>query len=413
MTETQTNLSFGIDLDLETLSTPSDLPAEFAAFIRSVRRHLHRHPEVGFEEYETSAFLRSVLERHGLEVKGPVARTGLYVDIIGQEEGPMVAYRADIDALPSQDAKSTNYASSNAGVAHLCGHDAHSAIAVGTALLLHKNRHLLRGTVRVFFQPNEEGMPGGASTMIQEGILDGVQSVYAIHVDPTLQVGKYGLLAGPVTAATDQFHIHIKAPSTGHSARPHESVDTIWVATEIANTLYQLIGRVTDARNPSVLTICHFHAGHAYNVIPSDAELGGTLRTTSLEDRTAITHHIRRLTNELAAMHGAAADIDIHGGSPPVNNDLRLVEHLERIIRSFSGDEAVFHIPRPSMGAEDFAHYLERVPGILLRVGTFSTPENAYPLHDAHFDIDEGALAPTAVLLALALVDHLDSRLIA
>ncbi|MEX0821591.1 MAG: amidohydrolase [Rhodothermales bacterium] len=401
-----------LDLVVDALSDPSALPAALLSFVREVRRHMHRHPELGFEEHATSAFLRNLLTRHGLDVHGPVAETGLWVDIVGRQDGPLVAYRADIDALPTQDAKSTDYASKNTGVAHLCGHDAHSAIAVAIALILHQNKERLKGAVRVFFQPNEEGMPGGASSMIDAGVLEDVQSVYAIHVDPTLEVGKYGLLAGPITAATDQFNVRIKAPSTGHSARPHESVDTIWVATEIANTLYQLIGRVTDARNPSVLTICRFHAGHAFNVIPDEVEFGGTLRTTNLEDRKAIIHHIRRLTNDLATIHGAVAEIDIHGGAPPVNNDPRLVKHVERTVRSYAGDRAVFHIPRPSMGSEDFAHYLEHVPGLLLRVGTYSSPESAYPLHDAHFDIDERALAATAALLSRTLLEHLDAGIL-
>jgi amidohydrolase len=414
MTELQREIpsTAELDLDLTKLSDPNRLPAELTTFVREVRRHLHRNPELGFEEHETARFLRGILERHGLRVSGPVAGTGFYVDVEGSEAGPTVAYRADLDALPTQDAKAVPYASANPGVAHLCGHDAHCTIAVAATLILHQNRHRLKGSVRVLFQPNEEGMPGGASSMVGEGIVDGVQSIYALHVDPTLEVGKYGLLAGPITAATDQFQIRISARTTGHSARPHESVDTIWVATQIANTLYQLIGRITDARNPSVMTICRFHAGHAYNVIPSVVEFGGTLRTTNMDDRVAVVHHLRRLAHEMAAIHGASAEIDVHGGSPPVNNDRQLVEHLETIIRSFGGDEAVFHIPRPSMGAEDFAHYLEHIPGVLLRVGTFSGPESAYPLHDAHFDIDERALAPTAALLSHALIRHLASELL-
>lgn len=410
MSQTPTRTDQSFDLRFDRLRDPSDLPREFIAYLSEVRRHLHQHPELGFEEEKTYEYLRELLEAQGFGVVGPLAGTGLYVDVVGGEAGPTVAYRADMDALPTQDAKLTEYASQTEGVAHLCGHDAHSSVAVGTAMLLQQNRERLKGTVRVFFQPNEEGMPGGASSMIEEGVLEGVEAVYAMHVDPSLEVGKYGLLSGPITASTDQFNIRIAAESTGHSARPHDTVDTIWVATEIMSTLYQLIGRVTDARNPSVLTICRVHGGEAYNVIPRKVEFGGTLRTTSIEDRAAIIRHVRRIAGELAAIHSATATVEIHGGSPPVINDTRLVAATERMIRKFCGDGAVFHIPRPSMGAEDFAHYLEHVPGMLLRVGTYSDRSTAYPLHDAHFDIDERALAPTAVLMARILIDHLYAR---
>ena len=190
MSHLPTSVHEPLDLAFERLGNPRNLPAAFLAFLSDIRRHLHRHPELGFEERRTYAYLRNVLEAQGLDVQGPIAGTGLYVDIVGTAPGPTVAYRADIDALPTQDAKETDYASRNDGIAHLCGHDAHSALAVGTAVILKQNRHLLNGRVRIFFQPNEEGMPGGATSMIKEGILDDVDAVYALHVDPSLEVGK-------------------------------------------------------------------------------------------------------------------------------------------------------------------------------------------------------------------------------
>lgn len=387
----------------------SERPSEdFQRFLVDIRRHLHRNPELGLEEHQTYAFIRRVLEEHGLRVHGPVAGTGLYVDIVGAVDGPLVGYRADIDALPTADAKATEYASACPGVAHLCGHDAHSSVAIGTAVLLHSMRHRLRGGVRVFFQPNEEGMPGGATAMIRDGVLEGVEAVYAIHVDPSLEVGKYGLITGAVTAATDQFRIRIKSRSTGHSARPHEIADTIWIAVQISTAMYQFVGRITDARNPAVLTICRFQGGEAFNVIPAEVEFGGTLRTTVAEDRQSLIHRIEHVATDIAAMNGARAHVVFDHGSPPVLNDARLIEHLEATIRDIAGDAAVFHLPRPSMGAEDFAHYLAHIPGALLRVGTQSGPRTSFPLHDAHFDIDESALSLTAYLLARTLAGHLD-----
>jgi len=394
---------------LNEAGVPTD---EFSRFLVGIRRNLHRNPELGFEEHRTSAFIRTVLEEHGFKVHGPIALTGLFVDIEGGRPGPKVGYRADIDALPTQDAKSSVYASATAGVAHLCGHDVHTTIALGVAFLLRARQSEMSGTVRVFFQPNEEGSPGGAASMIGAGVLDGLEAVYAVHVDPSLEVGKYGLIVGPVTAATDQFRVTVQSRSTGHSARPHEAADTMWVAIQICNSVYQLIGRVTDARNPAVLTICRFRGGEAYNVIPASVEFGGTLRTTIEEDRDTLIQRIKRLATDVAAQNGTNVDIEFGNGSPPVDNDPTLIAHLESTIRDVFGDEAIFHVPRPSMGAEDFAHYLKHVPGALLRVGTFSGPENSFPLHDAHFDIDERAIAPTALLFARVLHGHLEKRIL-
>lgn len=398
--------------DLSARTTLSDLPEAFLDELTTIRRHLHMHPEVGGQERETAAFIRARLEAYGLDVRGPVADTGLYVDIEGAHPGRMVAYRADIDALPTQDAKRVPYASRCAGVAHLCGHDAHTTVGLGVARLLQQMRDEIHGSVRVFFQPNEEGTPGGAIDMVRDGILEGVEAAYAIHVDPTLPTGRYGLLTGAITAAADQFRIRVHAGRTGHSARPHETRDTIWIATQIANALYQIVGRLTDARNASVLTICRFRAGAAYNVIPAEAEFGGTVRTTSTEDRAYLHEQIHRITREIGTLYETEVDVAIQEGAPPVINDGRMVAHLEATLRELYGEEAVYHIPRPSMGAEDFAHYLEHVPGMLLRVGTSSGPETSFPLHDASFDLDEFALAPTALLMAHTLVGHLRKNIL-
>jgi amidohydrolase len=400
--------SFAKDL-LDEAGAPTD---EFNRFLVAIRRNLHRHPELGFEEHRTSAFIRTVLEEHGFKVHGPIAQTGLFVDIEGGRPGPKVGYRADIDALPTQDAKSSAYASANAGVAHLCGHDVHTTIALGAAFLLRAMQSEISGTVRIFFQPNEEGSPGGASSMIRAGVLEGLEAVYAAHVDPSLEVGMYGLIVGPVTAATDQFRVEIRSRSTGHSARPHEAPDTMWVAIQICNSVYQLVGRVTDARNPAVLTVCRFRGGEAYNVIPSSVEFGGTLRTTVEEDRETLIQRIKRLATDVAVQSGTSVDVEFVNGSPPVDNNGTLIAHLESTIRDLFGDGAIFHVPRPSMAAEDFAHYLKHVPGALLRVGTFSGPKSSFPLHDAHFDIDERAIAPTAMLFARVLHGHLEKRIL-
>lgn len=379
---------------------------ELSTLLTTVRRHLHMHPEVGWQEVQTAAFIREVLEMHGLAVHGPVAKTGLWTEIEGAHDGPTIGYRADIDALPIQDAKTAAYRSTHAGVGHLCGHDAHTAVAIGVALLLHRMRDRLRGRVRVFFQPNEEGMDSGAPVMIRDGVLDGLAAVYAVHADPTLPTGVFGLKSGAMTAAADRVRVVVAGPGTGHSARPHQAVDTIWVATQILNALYQQVGRVTDTRNPAVLTICRIHGGEAYNVIPQEVEFGGTLRCTDPDDRAKLGDLIKSTAHHVGGLYGAIISAEVQRGAPPVLNDEHLTEHAWTAIRDLRGTDALFRIPRPSMGAEDFAYYLEHVPGVLVRMGTASGPETEHALHHGCFDIDERALALTAHVMAEVLRAH-------
>lgn len=396
--------------DLTTINSLTDVPSSFAEMLVSIRRHLHRHPEVGFEEEQTSAYIAETLTEHGLDVHGPLARTGRFVDIVGDHPGGCVAYRADIDALPIVDAKVTDYASQNHGVAHLCGHDAHTTVGIGVALLASQLRDHIHGTIRVFFQPNEEGMPSGAPEMIKAGVLDGVDAAYAIHVDPTLSVGQYGLRIGAATAAADRFRVVVRNPTTGHSARPHESTDTIWIATQIANTLYQLAGRVTDARSPAVLTICRFRAGEAYNVIPSEAEFGGTLRCTGSRTRRDLLQRIEDVAQHFGNLYGDRVRVLFDHGAPPVVNDEAIIKNVRAVIKEQAGEDAIVRIRKPSMGAEDFAHYLQHIPGALIRVGTASGPTTCFPLHDASFDIDEAALLPTVQVMTGALLRHLRNQ---
>ncbi len=380
--------------------------------LHNTRRALHARPELGFQEDATARFLNALLQSHGLEIRGPLARTGFYVDIVGAIAGPKVGYRADMDGLPIRDAKKVPYASKNDGVAHACGHDAHMAIGAGVAMTLQRLRKSLHGTVRVFFQPNEEGVPSGSVSMIREGILDGLEALYCIHVDPTLDVGTYGLRDGTVTASSDRFRVRLCAPATGHSARPHKAKDTVWIATLLLQTFYQLVGRVTDARSAGVLTVCIFKGGTAHNVIPSEVEFEGSLRFLNDDDRAYMKLYMRRATEQFAALHDLNINLDFRSNLSSVVNDRRMASHLRNVIRHLFSDSAIHEIPVPSMGAEDFANYLDYVPGILLRVGTRSNRHTSYPLHDAQFDMDEAALAPTVQLMCSALIGHLQQRIL-
>jgi len=399
--------------EADVVTMDARVSQQLSTLLSSVRRHLHMHPEVGFQEHATSAFIRRVLEMHGMVPGPPIAGTGVYVDIVGSPTGRAVGYRADIDALPIQDEKTVPYASTVPGVAHLCGHDAHTAVAIGVAVLLHELRDTLEGTARIFFQPNEEGNPSGAPRMIEAGILEGLEAVYAMHVDPTLEVGKIGLISGAISAAADQFRITIRGGSTGHSSRPHEHVDTVWIAVQVANALYQMLGRITDARSPAVLTICRLRGGEAYNVIPAAVEMGGTLRSTDPAGRDRIKGHIRTIAESIASLYGAQAEVNILSGSPAVLNDRRLVAHVDECARRLIGPDAVYRVPRPSMGSEDFAHYVQHIPGALVRLGTSSGPDTRHTLHDGLFDLDEASLAPGARLMAQVILGHLDQGVLA
>jgi amidohydrolase len=271
-------------------------------------------------------------------------------------------------------------------------------------------REKIPGTVRVFFQPNEEGLPSGAPLMIRSGVLDRLEAVYGIHVDPTLDVGRYGLRTGPVTAASDRFDVYVRQEGTGHSARPHETADTVWIANQIMTQYYQLTGRITDARNPAVLTICRMQGGEAHNVIPETAQFGGTLRSVNQADRETIRTNMRRIAKQFGKMYDASVELDFEDGAPPVVNDQDAVRNVAVSVGEMFGEQAIYNIPQTSMGGEDFAYYLQELPGAFIRVGTSSSKKTSFPLHHHHFDIDERPLAPTARLMSTVLINHLNNH---
>ena len=373
-----------------------DLRRELVA----LRRQLHQTPEVGFDEHTTASTVREWLSARGLEPSGPLAGTGFYVDVDGARPGPTVGYRADMDALPIHEATDAPYRSLTPGVMHACGHDAHMAIACGVALLARQRAEETAGTVRVLFQPSEERSPSGAPAMIRDGVLDGLASIFAVHVDPTLPVGRFGFRPGALTAACSPFRVTVQSERSGHSARPHEGVDTVWVAHQVAGELYQLAGRVTDARKAAVLTICQISGGDALNVIPASVTFGGTLRCVDGEALVFLREKIRRVAGAIGAVYGADVDVDFEPILPAVVNTAPEVARAREAAVARFGPEAAVDLPLPSMGGEDFAYYLQRVPGAMVRVGSASGPATRYPLHHARFDLDEGALPLAARLMA-------------
>jgi amidohydrolase len=281
---------------------------------------------------------------------------------------------------------------------------------MGVALQLAQRRHEIQGTVRIFFQPAEESSISGAQSMIRAGVMNDVSAVYACHVDPTLPVGVFGLKHGPITAGYDSFIVIVKGDTTGHSARPHQTTDTVWLASQVMNTLFQIVGRVNDTRNSAVLTITRVHGGHALNVIPKEVEFGGSIRCVDRNDRAFLRRQIEKTTRHFAALYNAEIDFELRPGAPAVNNNEDLIETARDTIVEKFGDEAVYNVPVPSMGSEDFAHYLDHVPGALIRVGTSDGPSTSYPLHDSRFDIAESALPIATDMVSDMLINHLTRR---
>lgn len=387
------------------------LPDDFVDYLINLRRHLHRNPEIGYQEFATSRLIRSHLEHLGLAVSGPHAKTGLFVDIDGSHPGPHIGFRCDMDALKLQDAKKTEYASRNAGAAHACGHDAHTTIGIGLALNLHRLRSRLNGRVRIFFQPNEEGNPSGSVPMIKAGVCDPLKALYCVHVDPTLDIGKFGVPEGQVTASSERIRVEVHSRNTGHSARPHKVKDTIWIAGQLLSQYYQYVGRITDARNPSVFTACMIGGGTAHNVIPTKAWFEGALRCLHDPDRIFLLDYMKRTVENFAEMHGVDIKFIRVEGLPAVINNPALGKNVHACIQELFDESAALGICVPSMGAEDFANYLKHVPGMLIRIGTRSSKSTSYPLHDAHFDIDEQALADSVELLTRVMIRHLDQKI--
>ena len=391
-------------------TAPAHPGADLRQTLVSLRRRLHAYPELGFQEDRTRTLLVDWLTDRGFSVHGPVAKTGLWVDIDGAHPGPRVGYRADMDALPLQDQKEVPYRSRHAGVTHACGHDAHMAIACGVALQARERRDEMHGGVRVFFQPNEESNPSGAPVMIRNGVLDGLSAAYAVHMDPAIPVGRFGFRVGALTAACSPFVVRVASGQSGHSARPHEAVDTVWIATQIATQFYQIVGRVSDARKSAVVTICRFQGGDALNVVPSEVEFGGTLRCADNETIVFLREKLRRVAGALGAVYKADVDVDFGDPLPAVVNTERETRLASEAAASLFGADATEEIRLPSMGGEDFSFYLERVPGCMVRVGSASGAETRYPLHHARFDLDEAALPLAARLMTETLLRDLAAR---
>ncbi|HXW77450.1 MAG TPA: amidohydrolase [Candidatus Eremiobacteraceae bacterium] len=381
----------------------SDVPARIADDVVRWRRRIHRHPELGFAEIETSGLVEAELRRAGLEVRR-VAGTGLCTTLTGASPGLVVALRADMDALPIAEQTELPFASEIPGAMHACGHDAHTAMLLGAAVWLASERSELHGSIKFFFQPAEEG-PGGAKPMIDAGVMadPAVDAVAMIHVWPTLSAGSIGINSGPATASCDDFDIVVRGTG-GHGGYPHAAIDTIPIAAEIVGALQRIASREVDPLDAVVVSIGTIEGGYRRNVIADETRLSGTVRTLDERVRATMPERIERIVAGICAAHRARHEVDFTTGYPSVFNDPSLASHIRDVARRVAGSDRVVDLPRPTMGAEDFSYFAQAAPGCMIRLGSAS-PSDQRPasLHSPHFLLDESTLpVGTALLRALA-----------
>jgi len=358
-----------------------------AVDVVALRRDLHAHPELAFAETRTTSVIVKALASIGLAPSVMPGGTGVLCDI--GTEGPLVALRADIDALPLVDEKSVPYRSTVDGVCHGCGHDAHTAILVAAAAAL-TDRHL-PGRVRLIFQPGEETVPGGSTSVVAAGALEGVSQIFALHCDPRLATGKVGVRVGPITAACDHLEVHLTGAG-GHTARPHLTQDLVYALGRVITDLPGLLSRRVDPRAALSLVWGAVEAGRAANAIPMSGTLRGTLRVFGREAWDAAGPLVTALVEQIVAPCGVRADVKYTRGVPPVVNVSSAVAVQRAAVRSALGRDALTDTEQ-SMGGEDFAWYLDVVPGAMARLGVRAPSGPEFDLHQGTFDLDERALA--------------------
>ncbi len=373
--------------------------------IIATRRDIHQHPEVGFEEKRTAALVAQRLKDLGLEVQTGVGRTGVVGRLIGAAPGPEIAFRADMDALPVQEVNDVPYKSQNDGVMHACGHDGHVAILLGLAEVLSGLQSRLAGNVRFIFQPAEEGA-GGARYMIADGCLVGVDEIYGLHLWNYQPYGQVGIQSGPVLAAADQFEITIRGIS-GHGATPQGTVDAIVVGSQLIQNLQTIVSRNTDPLERTVVTVGKFNAGTNFNVIAGEALLTGTTRAYTETNRRMIKRRMQEIIAGTAQAFGAEIDLDYEDGYPPTVNSEAETETARKASLAIAGEAVT--APYLTMGGEDFAYYLQNIPGCFIFVG--SSPDKDDPLsiphHAPYFNIDERAMILGASIFLQICEDRL------
>jgi amidohydrolase len=384
------------------LNRIKELSTSISSRLVEIRRHIHAHPELSGEEYQTAAFIAGVLSANGLHVEEGIGRTGVIGELKGTKyTDSVLAIRTDMDALPIQERTSLEYASRIPGVMHACGHDIHTTVGLGTAMVLSQIASELGGKVRFIFQPAEE-IAQGANWMVKDGVMNNVAAILGLHVFPSIPAGSIGIRYGALTAAADDLEIIIIGES-GHGARPHEAIDAIWIASQVITSLQQAISRTQNPLRPVVLSIGKISGGRAPNVIADRVQLLGTVRSLHPETRNNLPDWIEKIVANVCNSYNAKYQVNYRQGVPSVQNDNALTQLLQSAAEEAWTNERVQILPEPSLGAEDFSIYLEHAPGAMFRLGVgYEERIINHPLHHPQFEVDESAIMTGVVTLAYA-----------
>ena len=375
---------------------------KFKNKIIKIRRDIHKHPELSFQEFRTAKLVSDSLKKFGLEVYEKIGKTGVVGILNGARPGKTIAFRADMDALPIQETSDLSYKSVNDGVMHACGHDAHTAMLLVAAEILSQNIEHISGKIKFIFQPAEEGF-GGAKFMIDDGALEGVEEIYGLHVWNYQESGTIGLKSGPVMAAADKFEIIINGIG-GHGAAPQGTVDCVVVSSYLIQSLQTIVSRNTNPIDSTAITIGQINGGYNFNIIADKVILKGTARSYTEENRLMIKKRLLEIINGTESMFNAKIELIYEDGYPPVINDIATTKKLSRIANKIVGNKLIS--PYLSMGGEDFSYFAQKVPGCFFFLGTMPDGKDkmSTPHHCSHFDIDEDSMViGTSVFVELAL----------
>jgi len=394
---------------MSLLESVKNLSSAYVGEVIAFRRHLHTNPELSYQEFKTARFVADQLKSFGLFPQEGVAKTGIVVLIEGKNPSKkVIALRADLDALPIQEANDVSYKSQNPGVMHACGHDVHTSSLLGTAKILHRLKEQFEGTVKLIFQPGEEKNPGGASFMIKDGVLENPKpgSIIGQHVMPLLPVGKIGFREGRYMASSDELYLKVIGKG-GHGAAPELTVDPVVIASHIIVALQQIISRNASPRQPTVLTFGRIIGEGATNIIPNEVNIAGTFRALDEEWRESGLRKIKTMAESLAEGMGGHCEVVISQGYPCLENNPELTRRIKRAAEEFVGKENVVDID-VALGSEDFAYYSHIIPASFYRIGTGNAAKGITSyVHTPTFDIDEGALSIGPGLMAWMAIQEL------
>lgn len=374
----------------------------------SIRRDIHRHPELAFQEQRTAEKGLAWFRGLGLHVHTNIAGTpGLIATLDTGRAGPTLLIRADMDALPITEETGAEYASQTAGVMHACGHDAHVTCVLGAATLLTERCESLCGRLQFLLQPAEEKPPGGAKVLIEQGgILEGVDAALALHVYPPLPVGQMGFRPGVLLGYSDRFTVRLQGVG-GHAARPHQTVDAVAVAVQVYQALQYLVSRENDPLHPFVITIGALHAGTVANVIPNEATLLGTVRSLDPDVNKGLPERLERVVAGVCQATRARYSFEFVRGYPAMVNDETLTRHAIDSVKALLGEQSIAHLPTPQLGGEDFAFFSQHMPSLMFRLGVRNEARGiVHGVHSSRFDLDEDALPLGAAALARIAMDY-------